>query len=151
MYLTFFLFFLSHFFFFCQHLLALEQLTKSDHYANQAAVNATSVSGNGGSAAGSYQPYTNKSATVYQQSGGAPQGYSNSNYVNTQVSNSSNYPSATNTYSSYNQGSVNSYQTQQQSNLSNSVNNANSATSVSNSGSVQNIPVGSSSAVNNSR
>lgn len=129
---------------------ALEQLTKSEHYANTAAGNATSVSGNGSSA--NYQTYTNKSAgTVYQQTGVAPQTYSNSNYANTQVSNSSNYPSATNTYSSYNQASVNSYQTQQQSNLSNSVNNSSSATSVANSGSVQNIPVGSNSAVNNSR
>lgn len=128
--------------------LALEQLTKSDHYANQATVNATSsVSGNGASTAGSYQTYTNKPATVYQQPNVAPQGYNNSNYANTQVSNSSSYSSGTNTYSSYNQGTVNSYQAQQSS-LANNVNNSSSVTNVSNSNST---PVGSSSSVNNSR
>lgn len=121
---------------------ALEQLTKPDHYGNQSS-NATSVSGNGASA--TYQTYTNKSANVYQ----APnpqQGYTNSNYANTQVSNSSNYSSSTNTYNAYNQVPVNSYQTQQ-SNLTNSVNNSSSVTNVSNSGST----VGSTSSVNNAR
>lgn len=94
--------------------------------------NSTSVSGNGNSTAGSYQTYTNKSATVYQQTAAQPQGFSNTNYANTQVSNSSNYPSATNTYSSYNQASVNSYQTPQPSNVSTNVNNSTSVTSVGN-------------------
>lgn len=126
---------------------ALEQLTKSDHYVNQSNVNVTSVSGNGASTAGTYQTYTNKSSTVYQPSNVAPQGYTNSNYANTQASNSSNYSSSTNTYNSYNQGPVNSYQTQQ-SNLTNSVNNSSSVTNVSNSGSTS---VGSTSSVNNAR
>ncbi|XP_031635944.1 protein lingerer isoform X7 [Contarinia nasturtii] len=124
---------------------ALEQLTKSDHYVNQSNVNATSVSGNGASTAGTYQTYT-KTSTVYQPSNVTPQGYNNSNYANTQTaSNSSNYSSSTNTYNSYNQGSVNSYQTQQ-SNLTNSVNNSSSVTNVSNSGSTS---VGNTTSVNN--
>lgn len=103
------------------------------------------MAGNG--ATGSYPAY-NKQSTGYPQTGVASQAYNNSNYVNAQVSNSSNYPSVTNSYSTYNQTS---YQTQQQSNLSNNVNSNSNATSVSNTAAVQNIPVGNSNAVNNSR
>lgn len=131
---------------------ALEQLTKSEHYTNQSAVNTSSVTNNGNTGAPSYQTYNNKSANVYQQS--APQGYSNTNYANTQVSAGANYQTATNTYSSYNQSSVNSYQ-QQQSNAANSVNNtsnsASSSSAVANNASGQSLPVGSSTAANNSR
>lgn len=130
---------------------ALEQLTKADHYSNQSGVNSASVTNNGTAGAGSYQTYNNKPAAVYPQS--APQGYANSNYANTQVSTGTNYQTNTNTYSSYNQGSVNSYQ-QQQANVSNSVNNSSSvpnASNVATNATGQSIPVGSSSAVNNSR
>lgn len=115
-------------------------------------MNASSVTNNGNAGAASYQTYNNKSANVYQQS--AAQGYSNTNYANTQVSTGTNYQTATNTYSSYNQGSVNSYQQQQAnaaSNVNNTSNSASSSNTVPNNTSGQSLPVGSSTSANNSR
>lgn len=128
---------------------ALEQLTKSDHFTSQSAVNASSVTNNGNAGTASYQSYNTKSANVYQQS--APQGYSNTNYANTQVTTGTNYQTATNTYSSYNQSSVNSYQQQPSNVVNNTTNNAaTSANAVTNNASVPSLPVGSSTTANNS-
>lgn len=138
--------------FVCPHI-ALDQLTKTDHYNTSSSVNSSTGS------AYSHQSYANNAGVNtgvnkssvggtggYQTS--APQGYSNNSnnsYSNVQVSNTgggnnSNYPTSANSnaYGAYtNQSSSNVYQAQSNASVSGSVNAGGVSTG---SGSVPSIP-----------
>ncbi|XP_037956721.1 protein lingerer-like isoform X3 [Teleopsis dalmanni] len=112
---------------------ALDQLAKNDPYNQSNSTNATGYQS-------SYQtnPTGNKSNNAYQQN--APQGYTNSSYVNVQSSAANTYQPQ---YGSYQQNSVNTYQQSQQTGAAPSTTNAVVSNNVSGSGSSsQNIPVG---------